>query len=244
MEKQYDVCLSFAGEQRNYVKKVYDELVKNHIRVFYDQDKDIETYLWGKNLYEAFKEIYKTKASYCIMFVSKEYAQKTWTRHEKRSAFSIAYTESEEYILPVRFDSTEIPGLDDATCYLDANVKSPYDIAESIIRKLGHDPINNSYTLEEAIGDLAEELESKVNLTQSKMVIIKTNTGIKIFKNCNDAAQEIYGAFIYCTRLVPEPEYDVININIFHTNLTKVKQHDILDGIDEVLYNEQQNILP
>ena len=76
MEKQYDVCLSFAGEQRNYVKKVYDELVKNHIRVFYDQDKDIETYLWGKNLYEAFKEIYKTKALYCIMFVSKEYAQK------------------------------------------------------------------------------------------------------------------------------------------------------------------------
>ena len=243
MEKQYDVCLSYAGEQRNYVKKVYDELIKKNIRVFYDQDKDIETYLWGKNLYEAFKEIYKTKAQYCIMFVSKEYAQKTWTRHEKRSAFSRAYTESEEYILPVRFDNTEIPGLDDATCYLDANVKSPYDIAESIVRKLGHDPINNSYTLEKAISDLTEKLKSKVKLAQSKMVIIKSNTGIKIFKNYNDANKETYGALIYCIGLMPEPEYDVININIFHTNLTKVKQYEILEGIDEVLYNEQQDIL-
>ncbi len=244
MEKQYDVCLSFAGEQRDYVKKVYDELIKNNIRVFYDQDKDIETYLWGKNLYEALKEIYKTKALYCIMFVSKEYAQKTWTQHEKRSAFSRAYTESEEYILPVRFDNTEIPGLDDATCYLDANVKSPYDIAESTIRKLGYERNNKSYTLEEAISDLAERLKSKVNFAQSEMVIIKTDTGIKIFKNCNDADQEAYGAFIYCTGLVPEPEYDVININVFHTNLTKVKCQDILDEINEVLCNEQQNILP
>lgn len=243
MEKQFDVCLSFAGEQRSYVKQVYDELVKNQIRVFYDQDKDIEVHLWGKNLYEAFKEIYKTKASFCVMFVSKEYAAKTWTRHEKRSAFSRAYTENEEYILPVRFDNTEIPGLDDATCYLDAHVKSPYEIAQAVIQKLGYTPIKRCYTLQEAISNLAEELQLKINSSHSKMIIIKSDTDIKIFKNRNDAEQEAYGAFIHCTGLSPEPVYDVIDINIFHVSQIRVKQHNILDRLDEVLYNEQ-NLLP
>jgi hypothetical protein len=46
----YDIALSFAGEDRPYVQQVADELTRQGVRVFYDefeQDK-----LWGTNLYQ------------------------------------------------------------------------------------------------------------------------------------------------------------------------------------------------
>jgi hypothetical protein len=42
--------------------------------------------LWGKNLYEFFHEIYSKRARYCVMFVSREYAARVWTNHERQSA--------------------------------------------------------------------------------------------------------------------------------------------------------------
>jgi len=44
------------------------------------------------------------------MFISKEYAEKPWTKHERRSDLSRAL-EEDEYVLPARFDDTELPGL-------------------------------------------------------------------------------------------------------------------------------------
>ncbi len=34
---QYDVCLSFAGDDRRYVKAVAKELISKGVRVFYDE---------------------------------------------------------------------------------------------------------------------------------------------------------------------------------------------------------------
>jgi hypothetical protein len=44
------VCLSFAGEDRNYVSEVAEELTKKEVRVFYDKYEEVD--LWGKELYE------------------------------------------------------------------------------------------------------------------------------------------------------------------------------------------------
>ena len=55
---QYDVGLSFAGEQRQYVEEVAANLKSRGIRIFYD-DYEKET-LWGKDLYEHLSEIFST----------------------------------------------------------------------------------------------------------------------------------------------------------------------------------------
>jgi len=47
---RYDVCLSFAGEQRSYVELVAGALKSSGLRVFYDLDEKVE--LWGKDLPE------------------------------------------------------------------------------------------------------------------------------------------------------------------------------------------------
>jgi hypothetical protein len=67
--------------------------------------------LWGKDLYEHLDYIYGRAARYCVLFISNDYAKKVWTTHERRSAQARALEEHEEYILPARFDDTEVPAL-------------------------------------------------------------------------------------------------------------------------------------
>ena len=46
----YDVCLSFAGEQRDYVERIAAALEEAGLGVFYDQDKDIAPSFGGATL--------------------------------------------------------------------------------------------------------------------------------------------------------------------------------------------------
>ena len=131
---EYDVALSFAGENRAYVEKVAEYLQANGISVFYDDFKEVE--LWGKDLIEHLEDVYQNKAKYCVLFISKHYKEKVWPKHEKRSALVRALEENGEFILPARFDDTEIPGLRKTIGYIDLRGVSPEDFAKKIILKL------------------------------------------------------------------------------------------------------------
>ena len=74
---------------------------------------------------------------YCVIFISKNYKDKVWPTHEKRSALVRALHEKEEYILPARFDNTEIPGLRSSIGYIKLEDKSPSEFAQLILKKLG-----------------------------------------------------------------------------------------------------------
>jgi hypothetical protein len=130
----YDIALSFAGENRDYVEEVARTLKVYGVRVFYDKFE--EHTLWGKNLIDYLQEIYKNKAKYTVMFISEHYAKKAWTTHERQSMQERAFRESEEYILPARFDDTEIPGLYSTISYIDLNSKIPYEFTKVILQKI------------------------------------------------------------------------------------------------------------
>jgi hypothetical protein len=132
--RQYDVALSFAGEDRQYVRSVADGLQKAGVRVFYDDYEKAN--LWGKDLYAHLSSVYRERSRYTIMFVSEHYARKLWTNHERKSAQEKAFTESREYILPVLFDDTEIPGILSTVGYVDARSTSPEDLIILILDKL------------------------------------------------------------------------------------------------------------
>jgi hypothetical protein len=80
----YDICLSFAGEERFFVERVAESLQEMGIRVFYDSYEKVT--LWGKNLYDHLDFVYSQAARYYVLFVSKSYAAKVWTNHERKSA--------------------------------------------------------------------------------------------------------------------------------------------------------------
>jgi hypothetical protein len=136
-QRQYDICLSFAGEQRSYVQKVAQILRDRGKKVFYDEYETVQ--LWGRDLVEYLDWVYRESADYCVLFASKEYAAKNWTTHERRSAQARALEQREVYLLPARFDDTEIPGLVPTTAYIDLKDMPPDQLGELIIQKLEQD---------------------------------------------------------------------------------------------------------
>jgi hypothetical protein len=130
----FDVCLSFAGEQRDYVERIASALKEHGLRVFYDQDKDIAAALWGRELGEVLDHVYREGSRFCLMFISADYAAKAWTRHERRSALARA-VEEDEYVLPARFDDTQLPGFRPTIGYVDLREIAPMTLVEFVMRK-------------------------------------------------------------------------------------------------------------
>ncbi len=93
---EFDVALSFAGEDRDFVSQLANALRRRGVKVFYDRYE--KHTLWGKNLYTHLSEVYQSKARYCVMFLSQYYAMKLWTNHEREAAQARAFLEHEEYI--------------------------------------------------------------------------------------------------------------------------------------------------
>jgi len=135
MKYKYEVTLSFAGEDRNYAEEVAKCLSDKGIKVFYDKFEEFE--LWGKDLYEYFDKIYRNDSRFCVMFLSKHYAKKAWTNHERKSAQARSLEQSEEYILPVKLDDTQIQGIRPTTGYIDGRKNTPEEICNITLKKLG-----------------------------------------------------------------------------------------------------------
>ena len=131
----YDIALSFAGEDRALVEQIAAKLSRNGVRVFYDRYE--EANLWGKDLYDHLSEIYQNKARYCIVFLSRHYAEKVWTNHERKNAQLRAMEETKEYILPVKLDDTEITSIRNTIGYLDFREHGIDGIVTKTLEKLG-----------------------------------------------------------------------------------------------------------
>ncbi|WP_330258913.1 TIR domain-containing protein [Streptomyces murinus] len=134
-EPWYDVALSFAGEDRDYVQVVAQTLRDSGLRVFYDDYEQVA--LWGKDLYSHLDRVYREQSKYCVLFISQHYAKKVWTSHERRSAQARAIEERKEYVLPARFDDTPIDGLPSTIGYLDISDTAPGELARMIMDKVG-----------------------------------------------------------------------------------------------------------
>lgn len=130
----FDVAFSFAGEDRDYVDGVARALRNRGVKVFYDLFEEAD--LWGKDLYVYLTDVYQKRARFTVMFISKAYGQKLWTNHERRAAQARAFQEAQEYILPARFDETEIPGVLPTVGYISLTDRSPEEFASTIARKL------------------------------------------------------------------------------------------------------------
>lgn len=137
MDYKYDITLSFAGEDRDYVDRIARILADNDVKVFYDKFEEAD--LWGKDLGIHFEFVYRRSAKYCIPFISVNYEKKIWTNYEIRNAISRAIETKEDYILPARFDDTQIDGLRTTIGYIDLRKYTPEEFAKIILKKLEKD---------------------------------------------------------------------------------------------------------
>ncbi len=132
--RQWDVALSFAGAQRPYVEQVASALKARGVRCFYDADEQVR--LWGTHLAEELPQIYARESAAVVVFISADYAGRDWTRLERRAAFSRAVIEAGVYVLPARFDDSELPGLLPDVVAVDLRRYIPEQFADLVVAKL------------------------------------------------------------------------------------------------------------
>ncbi len=130
----YDVALTFAGEQRAYVEEVAAGLKDRAIGVFYDAYEP--ALMWGKDLAKHLLDLYQNRAKYVVIFASEDYARKAWTTKEREAAQAGAVRAKGAYILPARFDGTPIPGIPDTVGYVDLRVTTPAQLVDLIMAKV------------------------------------------------------------------------------------------------------------
>ncbi|WP_094765099.1 TIR domain-containing protein [Luteococcus japonicus] len=130
----YEVALSFAGEQRDYVRAVNEALKALDVKTFYDDDHAVD--LWGKNHTEELPRIYAEDSHLVLMFISEHYVDKRWPRHERRAILTEMTQRGTPYLLPVRFDDSTVPGLDSGWHYLKAEEFDPERVAEAAYAQL------------------------------------------------------------------------------------------------------------
>jgi hypothetical protein len=140
---EYDLAVSFAGDHRDYVRGVVRGL-GDDVRVFYDADEKAR--LLGENLVDLLTDLYLNKARYVAMFVSQAYAERMWTKVERQSAMARAARQRTAYILPIRMDDTELPGLLPTVGCLDARIEGLDGVISLLRQKLGNERVSATYS--------------------------------------------------------------------------------------------------
>lgn len=129
---KWDVAISFAGEDRKIAQKLATGLKARGASVFYD--KDHKSYLWGKGVKE-FDNIYGPESRFVIPIISKHYRKKDWPHYEFSAALRESKKRNEEFILPLRIDSTQLLGLHDDINYMDLRENGINEVVKALLNK-------------------------------------------------------------------------------------------------------------
>jgi hypothetical protein len=131
---EHEVAISYAGEDREIAEQIAHSLRKKGVPVFYDKFYKVD--LWGKNLSIWFRNNYGKSSRFVLVLISCHYPVKDWANFE----FSIARAEEkkrkEEFILPVRLDSTKMPGLPSDKAYLDFKKEGLEGVVDCLVQKV------------------------------------------------------------------------------------------------------------
>lgn len=131
----FDIAVSFAGEDRPIVQAIVDGLRSADVRTFYDHHYAVE--MWGEDLVEYFDALYGKRARFMLMMVSRHYATKAWPRQERRAGLARALASDQVYILPVNMDGSELPpGMPQTTAYLDLRREGVRGVVAAIVEKV------------------------------------------------------------------------------------------------------------
>lgn len=232
LELEYDVVLSFAGEDRKYVEQTAKYLKSKGVKVFYDKYETVN--LWGKDLYQHLDDTYQKKAKYAVIFISEAYSKKLWPNHELKSAQARAFRENQEYILPVRFDETEIPGIRSTIGYLSLKDFSPSQLGKKIVEKLGEIEPENflpkklNYlitALTNIYEDFSEE-DAKDSVYAVFQILKKTNENERLF-----LGEMVINS---CKHNIEEDLHLDIKLIQRATNFTKEKIIETLDDLSSL----------
>ena len=136
-DKEFDVALTFAGEDRPFVEKLKECLEELDYSVFYDYDQ--QHYILGQDVEEYLSPIYSEKCRYVVVVLGEKYGIKQWPRleyqnyHDRIGAGEVLIVRSKK--VPHSF-TDELSGIGSLTYDPDEDLgKQARDIAQVISDK-------------------------------------------------------------------------------------------------------------
>lgn len=130
----FDVAVSFAGDDHELAEEVVNQLRVAGLTVFCDTDRMPS--IWGGELLEDLDQVYCSRARSVLIFVSYPYSKRMWAQHQRRRALACALKQDTSRVLLARLDSTRLKGLRPATGYLDARRIGLGGVAQAAIANL------------------------------------------------------------------------------------------------------------
>ena len=141
----YDIAMSFAGEDRIFVEEVAHILLNFGFKVFYDYE--LKSLLLGKNLSQFLQLIFKDCSRFAVIFISENYLSKSWCELELASSLVRAAKEKYDYILPIMLDETKCDSIGSDIGYISAQNLSPKELAAILVKKLSYHNLPSSSSL-------------------------------------------------------------------------------------------------
>lgn len=103
---EYDIALSFAGENRDLAKHIATQLEDLDVQVFYDES--FEANFLGKAWTKKFKEIFADESRYVVVLLDKYHSEKIWPTFEREH---FAPRVADEHVIPIYLDDTKFVGI-------------------------------------------------------------------------------------------------------------------------------------
>lgn len=132
---RYAFCLTFAGEDREFAAAVNRELKRRRYPTFFDRNKEAKTRLLGEAGPDVLHEVFYRESELCLMFASKAYTENVWPSVERKSAQARDAEQGGGYIIPIRIDGTELPGMPHTIGYLQKR-QGATRVVDEVIDKL------------------------------------------------------------------------------------------------------------
>jgi hypothetical protein len=103
---EFEVALSFAGENRELASFIADSLTTLDVPVFYDEM--FEANFLGKAWSQQFKEIFAEKSRFVVCILDKYHLSKLWPTFEREHFVPRIADES---VIPIFLDDSKFPGI-------------------------------------------------------------------------------------------------------------------------------------
>ena len=127
----YDFALSYASEDREYVQQIASALLQANKRVFFDHHD--RPRLLGRKLDQELDTIFSKRSTFCVVFASRHYAAKEWTRRELAAALECQARR--DHIIPIQLDETKLEQLSKNVAYVPAGTPV-HEICRDLLEKL------------------------------------------------------------------------------------------------------------
>jgi hypothetical protein len=133
---RFDVAVTFAGEHRELVKSIVDEL-NNKLgdnKVFYD--KNYQSQLARPSLDALLQGIYRNQAKLVVVFLGERYQEKKWCGLEFRVVKEIILNKEVERIMFIKLDDGEVDGVLQTDGYINGMDHTPIELAKFICERV------------------------------------------------------------------------------------------------------------